>query len=81
MQGVDNASRTAKYVTSVVTVLTVQMRPTVHQNVTSKPVSANGQMLRLATSMTGSEIRAKPPQNSLDHLLTTPTTPLQVGFD
>ena len=78
---VGSASQSTECVTSILTVLTSQMKPTVQQNVTSKLDSANGQMLRLETDMTGSVIRVKHPQNSLGHLLTTPITPQQVSIE
>lgn len=74
----DNASTSTKSVISVLTVQISQMRPIALQHVTLKKDTANGQMLRLETTMTGFVTRAKPLQNSLGLLLTILTTHQQV---
>ena len=75
----DSALVPRKSVTSVLTVLIAQMRPTAQQNVISRKISANGQTLRLETIMTGSVTRVQLLQSSLGPLQITPSTHQQVS--
>ena len=69
----------AKFATSTETVLVARTKRTVQQLVPSRIIFANGKMRNLWIIMTGFVTKARPPQDLLDHLLTTQPTRLRVS--